>query len=332
MSTLKLTLIQTHLHWEDKGANLAFLEQKIVNLEAPTEIVILPEMFNTGFSMQPELHAETMEGPTVQWMRRIAIAEKIILTGSLMIQEGDHYYNRLIWMLPNGEYGHYDKRHLFAFAREDQHYTAGNKRLIASVKGWKINLQICYDLRFPVWARQANNNEYDVLIYVANWPEKRNHAWKTLLVARAIENQAFVVGVNRVGLDGNNIAHSGDSMVVGPLGEVLYHCAYEEDIFHISLQKEEIDNCISAANKEILAIINQQDESGPLAKRWDKLVSKQRVEVLAAIPNLGMKKAQLLLEHFGTVAAVLCANENELSKVEGIGPATASTIQEILHA
>ena len=139
MSTLKLTLIQSHLYWEDKGANLAFLEQKILNLDAPTEIVILPEMFNTGFSMQPELHAETMEGPSVEWMRRMAMNQKIILTGSLMIQEGGQYYNRLIWMLPNGEYGHYDKRHLFAFAGEDQHYTPGKKRLIASVKGWKIN-------------------------------------------------------------------------------------------------------------------------------------------------------------------------------------------------
>lgn len=242
MSTLKLTLIQPLLHWEDKGANLASLEQKIMNLAEPTEIVILPEMFNTGFSMQPALHAETMEGPTVQWMRRIAMSEKIILTGSLMIQEGDAYYNRLIWMLPNGEYGQYDKRHLFAFAGEDQHYSSGTKRLIASVKGWKINLQICYDLRFPVWARQASIGEYDVLVYVANWPEKRSHAWKTLLVARAIENQSFVVGVNRVGLDGNNIAHSGNSMVVGPQGEVMYHCADQEAVFQITLEREELDH------------------------------------------------------------------------------------------
>ena len=234
-------MIQSHLHWEDKGANLAYLEQKIVNLEAPTEIVILPEMFNTGFSMQSELHAETMEGPSIEWMRRIAMTQKVILTGSLMIQEGGQYYNRLIWMLPNGEYGHYDKRHLFAFAGEDQHYKAGNKRLIASVKGWKINLQICYDLRFPVWARQTSNYEYDILIYVANWPEKRSHAWKTLLVARAIENQAFVVGVNRVGLDGNNIAHSGNSMVVGPIGEVLYHCQDQEAVFHITLNRKELE-------------------------------------------------------------------------------------------
>jgi predicted amidohydrolase len=241
LSTLKITLIQTHLFWEDKGANLALLEQKIVNLAEPTEVVILPEMFTTGFSMQPTLHAETMEGPSVQWMRKIAMTQKIILTGSLIIEENGNYYNRLIWMLPNGEFGYYDKRHLFAFAGEDQHYTAGNKRLIASVKGWKINLQICYDLRFPIWARQAAPNEYDVLVYVANWPEKRSPAWKTLLVARAIENQAFVVGVNRVGLDGNNIAHSGNSMVVSPLGEVLFHNADQESVFQITLQRDELE-------------------------------------------------------------------------------------------
>ena len=241
MSTLKISLIQPHLYWEDKGANLALLEQKILGMEGPTEIVILPEMFNTGFSMRPALYAETMDGPTVQWMRRIAMAQKIILTGSLMIQEGTQFYNRLIWMLPNGELGHYDKRHLFAFAGEDQYYTAGNKRLIASVKGWKINLQICYDLRFPVWARQTTPYEYDVLVYIANWPEKRSHAWKTLLVARAIENQSFVVGVNRVGIDGNDIAHSGNSMVVGPMGEVLYHCAEQESVFQITLQRDELE-------------------------------------------------------------------------------------------
>jgi predicted amidohydrolase len=146
-------------------------------------------------------------------------------------------------MLPNGQYGYYDKRHLFAFAGEDQHYTAGNKRLIASVKGWKINLQVCYDLRFPVWARQSPSEEpeYDVLIYVANWPERRSHAWKTLLQARAIENQCYVVGVNRVGNDGNNIYHSGDSMVIDPLGEVLYTKKGEEDIHTITIDKANLN-------------------------------------------------------------------------------------------
>jgi predicted amidohydrolase len=241
VSTLSFSLIQTSLFWEDKGANLDMLAKKILSIEEYTEVIVLPEMFNTGFSMQPKKFAETMDGPTVEWMRRLSAEKKAIITGSLMIQEGEQFFNRLIWMLPNGELGYYDKRHLFAFAGEDQHYAAGNKRLIASVKGWKINLQVCYDLRFPVWARQQGE-EYDVLLYVANWPEKRNHAWKTLLTARAIENQCYTIGVNRVGMDGNNITHSGDSLIVGPLGEVLYHCAFNEDVFTITLQKDELTN------------------------------------------------------------------------------------------
>jgi predicted amidohydrolase len=191
-----------------------------------------------------------MEGETVAWMRELAERYRILLTGSVIIKEEEKFFNRLVWMLPTGEYGYYDKRHLFAFAGEDKYYHAGNKRKIASVKGWKINLQVCYDLRFPVWARQtvikeeAGENaslEYDVLIYVANWPERRNHAWKTLLCARAIENQCYVIGVNRVGKDGNDVYHSGNSMVIDPLGEVLYHMADEEDTFTITLQKEYLE-------------------------------------------------------------------------------------------
>ncbi len=242
MSSLHFSLIQSSLFWENKEANLNMFAQKIHAIEQPTEIIVLPEMFTTGFSMQPEKFAETMEGPSVQWMRRMSAAKRAVITGSLIIEEAGNYYNRLVWMLPNGELGYYDKRHLFAFAGEDQHYTAGNKRLIASVKGWKINLQICFDLRFPIWARQQETSEYDVLLYVANWPEKRNHAWKTLLTARSIENQCFTIGVNRVGLDGHDLSHSGDSMVVGPVGEILYHCAHEQDVFHIELQKQEINN------------------------------------------------------------------------------------------
>ena len=162
-----------------------------------------------------------------------------------MIKEDNRYFNRLIWMLPTGNFGYFDKRHCFAFAGENEHYTPGNKRLIAQVKGWKINLQICYDLRFPVWARQEKNEtdslEYDILLNVANWPERRNHAWKTLLTARAIENQCFVIGVNRVGNDGNTIYHSGDSMVINPLGEILYHKAHDEDIFTITLEKQTLE-------------------------------------------------------------------------------------------
>lgn len=241
MSALSITTIQTNLIWEDKAANLYALEQKINSIQDPTEIVVLPEMFSTGFSMQPSLFAETMEGETLNWMKKVSTQNKIILTGSIIIEEEGKYYNRLIWMLPNGEYGYYDKRHLFAFGQEDKFYNAGNKRLIAEVKGFKINLQVCYDLRFPVWARQQNKSggmEYDVLIYIANWPEKRSHAWKTLLCARAIENQCYVVGVNRVGTDGNNIYHSGNSLVIDPLGQVLYHMPDDEDVNTVTISKD----------------------------------------------------------------------------------------------
>jgi omega-amidase len=247
MSSLTFTIIQTALHWENKTANLRMLEEKINSIRQKTEVVILPEMFSTGFSMKPEQLAEEMDGESVAWMKRISAQKKIILTGSLIIQREDKYMNRLVWMLPNGQMGLYDKHHLFAYAHEDEHYTAGDKRLIASVKGWKINLLVCYDLRFPVWSRQARHGpdkhqgpEYDVLIYVANWPEKRGHMWRTLLQARAIENQSFCIGVNRVGKDGNGIEHSGDSMLVNPLGEVLYQKANEEDIFTFTLQKDDL--------------------------------------------------------------------------------------------
>jgi omega-amidase len=258
MSTLSITTIQSGLAWENKETNLEMFGNKIRSISGKKEIVILPEMFSTGFSMNPALLAETMDGPTVQWMRSLSASQKIILTGSIIIEENSAYYNRLIWMLPNGNYGYYDKRHLFAYAGEDKYYTPGNKRLIASVKGWKVNLQICYDLRFPVWARQSDSSfdqvplppdqrknkgvEYDLLVYVANWPEKRIQAWKTLLQARAIENQCYVVGVNRVGNDGNNIYHSGDSMVIDPLGEILYNKPHEEDIHTIQLDKTKLDD------------------------------------------------------------------------------------------
>ena len=244
MSILTITTIQTSLYWEDKRANLQMLEEKVFSIPEKTEIVVLPEMFSTGFSMQPGLFAEDMEGETIEWMRRVSRERGVILTGSFIAEDAGNYFNRLVWMLPNGQLGVYDKRHLFAYGSEDQHYQAGNKRLIASVKGWKINLQVCYDLRFPVWARQQSSEsgaEYDVLIYVANWPEKRSHAWKTLLCARAIENQCYVIGVNRVGNDGNNIYHSGNTLVIDPLGQVLYHMADEEDANTITLSKDKLE-------------------------------------------------------------------------------------------
>ena len=249
MQPLQLSLLQTDLIWENPEANRQQIEAQLQALPAGTHLIVLPEMFSTGFSMNPTQLAEGMEGETVNWMKRVASDKRCILTGSFMAKEGDQYFNRLLWVLPNGQIGQYDKRHLFAFAGEDQHYTPGNKRLIASVNGWRIHLQICYDLRFPVWARQRStydedgnfHPEYDVLINVANWPERRSHHWKTLLQARAIENQCFVVGVNRVGNDGNGLYHSGDSMVIDPLGQVLYHKSQEEDVHTTILEKSQLD-------------------------------------------------------------------------------------------
>ncbi len=240
--SLTFTLVQTNLFWEDKKANLLMIEEKILNLKEKTQIVILPEMFSTGFSMQPNLLAEKMDGETIDWMKKIASTKKIILTGSIIIEENEQYFNRLIWMMPNGQMGYYDKRHCFAYGGEDEHYTAGKTKTIAQVNGWKINLQVCYDLRFPVWSRQQKNNLFDAIIYVANWPEKRIHAWKSLLVARAIENQCYVIGVNRIGNDGNEVHHNGASMVINPLGEILYQKENVDDIFTITLDKQSLED------------------------------------------------------------------------------------------
>lgn len=237
---LTVSLIQSSLFWEDKKANLDMFEEKISIVPDSAEVVILPEMFSTGFTMIPDELAEDMSGETVSWMRRMAIQHKLAIAGSIIIREDGKYFNRLIWMLPTGTYGYYDKRHLFSYAGEHERYHGGNKKLIASIKGWKLNLQVCYDLRFPVWARQPAESEkrYDIYINIASWPSKRRHAWKTLLTARAIENQSFVIGVNRVGEDGNGHHYSGDSMIVGPLGEEIYCKEDAEDIFTYTFTKE----------------------------------------------------------------------------------------------
>ena len=238
---LLITVIQPDIVWENKAANLEHYAQMIAGIEGRKEVVLLPEMFSTGFSMAPERMAESMDGPTVAWMRAMAKQHRIILAGSVIIEEEGHYYNRFIWMQPDGACAQYDKRHLFGYADEDQHYTAGDRRVIVQVKGWKLCLLVCYDLRFPVWARNMVHPEdgaaYDVLLYVANWPQRRSLAWKTLLQARAIENQSYVVGVNRVGVDGKEIAYSGDSSVFGPLGEVLYQEGDKEAVHTIVLDR-----------------------------------------------------------------------------------------------
>jgi omega-amidase len=250
---LSITLIQPDIRWEDKAANLLRYEALIAGIREKKEVVVLPEMFSTGFSMAPERLAERMDGPTLRWMKEMARQHRCILAGSLIVEEEGRYYNRLIWMQPDGHFGSYDKRHLFAYGGEHEHYTPGNRRLIAQVKGWRICLQVCYDLRFPVWARQARAAEedggdaaYDVLLYVANWPERRSLAWKTLLQARAIENMCYTVGVNRVGTDGNGIYHSGDSSVFGPLGETIWQQAHDETAHTVVLDKAELSKTRSA--------------------------------------------------------------------------------------
>lgn len=247
MQPLTISLIQSYLYWEDKEKNLAAFEEKLQQIPKETQVVILPEMFSTGFSMKPEILAEKMDGATILWLKSKAIQYRKIITGSLIIEEDGHYYNRLIWMLPNGQYYHYDKRHLFGFAGEDKHYTPGDKKLIVQVNGWRICLMVCYDLRFPVWARQKPLAEetdtpfsYDILVYVANWPQRRSHPWKTLLQARAIENQSYVIGVNRIGEDGNGIAHSGDSMLINPVGEPIWQQADKEAIFTYTLDPAQL--------------------------------------------------------------------------------------------
>lgn len=235
---LNITVIQPDIAWEDKEHNLRMYEELIKSAEGKKEVVALPEMFSTGFSMAPERLAETMDGASVKWMKDTAASNRCILTGSLIIEDGGSYYNRLLWVQPDGKVWHYDKRHLFGYAEEDEHYSPGEKRLIVQVKGWKICLLICYDLRFPVWARNQGGDEYDVLLYVANWPERRRLAWKTLLQARAIENMSYVVGVNRIGKDGKDIVYEGESSVFSPLGETIWQQAHDVAVHTVTLDKE----------------------------------------------------------------------------------------------
>jgi omega-amidase len=216
---LRVTLIQADLAWQDAAANRARFASRLRGLAGHTDLVVLPEMFTTGFTMEAEACAESMDGPTVQWMREEATALGCVVTGSLIVREGERHHNRLLWAGPDGQLQCYDKRHLFRMAREPEHYAAGAARLVVRHKGWRICPLICYDLRFPVWSR--NRGDYDLLLYVANWPARRSLAWKTLLRARAIENLSYVVGVNRVGQDGNGVAHAGESAAIDFLGKVM---------------------------------------------------------------------------------------------------------------
>ncbi|MBK6265077.1 amidohydrolase [Marivirga sp. S37H4] len=243
MQDLKISLVQTPLHWQDKQANLAMLEEKIWQIDEATDVIILPEMFNTGFSMQAEKMGEPMNLHTFKWMRQMAEQRKSVVTGSYIINEGGKYFNRLIWMQPDGHYYSYDKKHLFRMANEDAHYSPGSSPLIVKWKGWKIKPLVCYDLRFPVWSRNKAHHgemEYDLMLFVANWPAARVNAWDILLQARAIENLSYCAGVNRIGEDGNGVLYNGHSAIYNPKGESLFFANDKEEVETVSLSKAEL--------------------------------------------------------------------------------------------
>lgn len=235
---MNIALIQTPLFWEQPQENRNYLEQKIKALDALVNLIVLPEMFSSGFSMAPENCAETMQGDTVQWMKKMAFLKNAAITGSLIIKEQANYFNRLLFVLPSGAIFYYDKRHLFTLAGEEKIYTAGNKKLIVDYLGFKICLLICYDLRFPVFSR--NTDAFDLLIYVANWPQQRILAWDTLLRARAIENQCYTLGLNRCGIDGNGLVYNGHSQLIDPLGSFVVPPMDGEAAVEATLLKETI--------------------------------------------------------------------------------------------
>ena len=234
MQDLKVTLIQTSLFWENIESNLSLFDEKIDSIRDETDLIVLPEMFTTGFSMNAEKLAQEMDGKAAVWLREKSRSRQTDITGSMIIRENGKYFNRLLWAKPDGTLFHYDKRHLFRMTGEEKVYSAGDRNITVELKGWRIRPFICYDLRFPCWTRNINNS-YDVAIFIANWPEKRTSHWKTLLPARAIENQCYVIGLNRVGDDGNGYYHSGDSSVIDPAGIIIFRKQDEESVFTASL-------------------------------------------------------------------------------------------------
>ena len=241
---LRVALVQTDLHWQDKTANLALLEEKIWSLKNTCDLIVLPEMFATGFSMESALLAEPMNLQVHKWMKQLAAQTGSVITGTVIISEGGNYYNRLLWVMPDGTTQHYDTRHLLRRANEDASFASGTKLPIFSLKGWKICPQICYDLRFPVWARNHWNNgnaAYDLLFYVASWPAARVSAWDTLLPARAIENLSYCLGVNRVGIDGNQIAYTGHSAAYDFKGERLVDLGEKDQIQVVTLSRSALE-------------------------------------------------------------------------------------------
>lgn len=237
---MNISLIQADLHWEDRDLNLKMLDSKLEQIQE-TDLIVLPEMFSTAFSIRSEDLSESMEGPSVQWMKEKAKEKDAALCGSLMIQEDGLYFNRLIFAEPNGQLQHYNKRHLFRMAAEAEHFTSGSERVITLFRGWKIMLQVCYDLRFPVFTRNryvGGDYEYDLVLYVANWPKPRHNAWETLLRARATENLSYCAGVNRIGEDGNGLSYRGGSAIIDYLGNSIQEAQSDPCIIQSELNKE----------------------------------------------------------------------------------------------
>ncbi len=232
---MKIAIIQSSLFWENPKANRNHFEVKINALTEKVDLIVLPEMFSTGFTMNPEAVFETMQGETIQWLQSLAKTKNSAITGSLVIKKNDNFYNRLVFVFPSGEIQFYDKRHLFSLAGEDKVYTSGKEKLIVNYLGWKICPLICYDLRFPVFAR--NVEEYDVLIYVANWPKLRINAWDILLKARSVENMCYTIGVNRMGFDNNHFEYDGHSQAVDFLGNYALEPKETEGVFLVELNK-----------------------------------------------------------------------------------------------
>jgi predicted amidohydrolase len=253
-NVLIVTSIQADLVWEDAAKNRANFENKITSLKEKTDLIVLPEMFTTGFAMQPENLAETMNGNTVSWMLKMAKENSSAICGSIIILEDEKYYNRFLFVTPSGEIHQYNKRHLFSLAGEHERYQNDNKQVIINYKDWKICPLVCYDLRFPVWSRNTSN--YDVLIYVANWPKPRITAWNTLLKARSIENMTYVIGVNRVGTDANGHEYTGNSIVLDELGgEMTPLAENSEAILTTTLSKEKL---VASRNK--FNFLSDQDD------------------------------------------------------------------------
>ena len=241
---LKIALVQTKLYWKDRGANLAMLEEKIWSMNSSVDLIILPEMFPTGFSMSVQELAEPMNFTTTKWMKQMAAQTKAVVTGSVIIKDNGNFYNRLLWVDPEGGVSFYDKRHLFRMAHETDHFNMGKENIIMNLKGWKILPQVCYDLRFPVWSRNTAGSDgkelYDLNFYVASWPAPRISAWDILLKARAVENLCYAIGVNRTGEDGNGVSYNGHSGAYDFKGNTLAFSEDREEILILELDHQKL--------------------------------------------------------------------------------------------